>query len=98
MEERRESMIKLEARVASLESKVGGLDEKVDANTRITQNIKQDTSEIVSFFAQGKTVVGFIERLARLIKWISGLITALGIIWGLVYAYTHGLPPPDIKP
>jgi hypothetical protein len=41
MEERRESMIKLEARVASLESKVSGLDEKVDTNTRITQKLSR---------------------------------------------------------
>ena len=64
-----------------LKAQHGEIRAAVDQNTVITNDIKNNTEEIIEFFKAGKgffTTVGYVAKLA---KWITAIAAAIGIVW-----------------
>lgn len=89
MERRTEEVLTMAAvsqRMAGLESKFDGLEEKLETNTRITLEMK----EVMDGVRLGFKVLG---ALGLVVKWAGMVAAGLLALWGFITAITHGVPP-----
>lgn len=75
------------ARLNVLETGHEELKAQISANTLLTQQVKNDTAALVSFF---KDAEGFVKTITFLGKWSRNLLIAGGSIGAFWYAITHG--------
>lgn len=87
----------LETSTSLHDGKLNALSDKIDENTKATNEIKKNTEELVDLFKAGTVVVSFFRNLGVLAKWLSSVVIALAIMWGVIYSFLHGGPPPSIK-
>ncbi len=65
----------------ALEQAHANLDKKVDANTRITAAIKEDTGDLVEFAKATNGLVTFARWLGIFIKWGASIAAGLFAVW-----------------
>ena len=53
----------------------------VDQNTVITNDIKNNTEEIIEFFKAGKGFFTSIGYIAKFAKWLTAIAAAVGVAW-----------------
>lgn len=76
---------------------INALSDKIDVNTAATNDIKKNTDELVDLFRAGTVVIGFFRGCGVVAKWFGSIGISLALLWGLIYAFIHGGPPPNIK-
>lgn len=77
-------MTDLESRVAAIEDDVKKIKVATEAMNELLQT------------AHGLTTA--IAMLTKFSVWISKVGIAVAVIWGLVFAWKHGTPPPSVSP
>lgn len=60
--------------------------------------IKENTQEMNDLLHAAHGLLTFLAVLAKIATWIGKVGVAVAIVWGLVFAYKHGTPPPNVSP
>jgi hypothetical protein len=75
---------RLVARVTALENGQAAMLLRVDENTRITIQVRDNTAEIVKAFNSAKGAFQVAEWLGKCAKIVAAIAVALGLIWGAI--------------
>ncbi len=63
----------------------------VDQNTRMVREIHRDTKDLLEAWQAAQGALKVIATMGRAVKWVAGLLAAVGVIW---YTVRHGGTPP----
>lgn len=75
------------------EKRMNGLDSRIAENTRLTQELKADTGELLDIFKSIKGGIRVIGWIGAAAKWVGGLLGAALAIWAFIQSITHGGKP-----
>lgn len=59
------------------------LENKVDENTKVTEQLAADTAELVDMWRDAGVVFKWLRRFGALLMWVSKLVAAVGVVYGL---------------
>lgn len=76
------------------EDRLVRLESAIAANTALTHANAETTQEIREILETGKALFRFASGFGRVIRWLSGVISAGGVLWAVIYAASHGGKPP----
>lgn len=71
-------------RVHALEEAHTALNDKVDANTRITTSIKEDTSDLVEFAKAAKGLVTVGRWVGKVLTWLAPIAAVVLGAWATI--------------
>lgn len=80
-------MQQIEARLAGGDVRMQRIEDKLDANT-------STTTEVRDLLDSGKALFRFASGFGRFARWVGGLAGAAAAVWALIYTATHGGKPP----
>lgn len=80
--------LSIEQRLARLERQYRIMHIQLATNAQVTQQVKNDTGELIEIFHQAKTGTRLIVQFATFVKWVGGFATAATATY---YAYKFTL-------
>lgn len=96
LEEMSNQIAVIEKRLEQIEADNNLLREEVRANTILTQEVKDSTREAIHLIKNFSMIftVGTksLILLGTTVRWLAGIIAAIGIIWATFTAWRNGLP------
>lgn len=78
-----------EAEKNDLHMRLTQVEMEIRANTRLTNGLQQDVSEVLDILATAKSGFRVLGVLGNVIKWTASLVAAIGAVWA---AFHHGGP------
>jgi hypothetical protein len=63
------------------------IEEKLDANTAMTEKLASDTAELVVMWQDAGVFFKWMRRLGGAIAWVSKIAIAIGTIYGIGHYY-----------
>lgn len=75
------------------EDRLARLEAAMAANTDLTRSNAETTQEIREILETGKALFRFAAGFGRVLRWLSGLVSAGGVLWAVIYSSMHGKPP-----
>jgi hypothetical protein len=63
------------------------IEEKLDANTAMTEKLASDTAELVVMWQDAGVFFKWMRRLGGAIAWVSKVAIAIGTIYGIGHYY-----------
>lgn len=59
------------------------LENKVDENTKVTEQLAADTAELVDMWRDAGVVFKWLRKIGGLLMWVSKLVASVGVVYGL---------------
>ena len=83
-------------RLTEIHARVSALEDKVDANTALTEEIHTNTAGMVEAWKAMEGGLKVLATLARVAKWFTVIIGAVTAGLGLYHIFGNGIPKIDI--
>lgn len=77
------------ARLTQLEVGQTNLEMEIKTNTRLTNGLQEDVSEVLDILGTAKSGFKVLGVLGNVIKWTASLVAAVGAVWA---AFHNGGP------
>ena len=71
--------------VSEIRARMSLLETEIKANTRITAGLQDDMNVLLDILGAAKSGLKVLGGLGKAVKWIAGIVTAGGVIWGLFH-------------